>query len=835
MSSVRLALRMLAREPAFAAVVIVTLALGIGANTAIFTLFNAILLEPLPVREPSRLVLFNASVGEGTSTGSPPTGAWRLFSTEVYEFLRGQSLPFESIAAVRSGEAAVSVRLPNRSDENGQAERGQAHLVSGNYFTTMGVGAIYGRTLTDADDRPNSPPVTVVSYGFWTRRLNADPHAIGTVVVLNNTAFTIVGVTPPEFFGERIRRPPDFWTPLAFQPQIELRPSALERKDTYWLNLIARLPPDGMRSPAQTAATAALRQFLTNAEGASPTQERQREIQDSRIELVDGATGVSGLRSTYSEPLRVLLVVVAMVLLIACANVGNLLLSRAAARQSDISVRIALGATRSRLIRQSLIESLVLAAAGAICGVLLARWAVAALLALVAAPGSPVNVGLNLPVLAFTTAITCATGVLFGLIPALYAGRTDAVDAIKSGGRGATLGPRSRRVLQGFVIGQLALSLVLVVGAALFARSLVALENRPLGFNPDHVLLARVNLRLAGYTPATAAALHRKLYDRVNTLPGVQATVARYSPLSGSRSSNSAFVAGYAPQPGESVEFETIQVGPSYPEALGMRLLDGRAIGVQDVPGSPNVAMVNEAFARHFFPGQRAIGHRFGFGDANAASDIEIVGIVEDARFHDVKDDVEPIAFLPLFQEASQFALDCEIAVRTTGDASLAANAVRRAVADVDPNLPVTGVKTLVEQVATTFNSQRLAARLVMFFGALALLLAAVGLYGVITQSVVRRTGEIGVRMALGAQPADVLWMILRDVLRLVAIGFAIGVPAAIAGTRLVASQVYGVSSIAPMSFAVAVVILAVVAAATGWLPARRATRVDPVLALKHE
>jgi predicted permease len=550
MQDLRFALRMLVRERAFAAVAVLTLALGIGANTAIFTLFNAILLESLPVHEPGRLVLFTDSVGEGTSTGSPPTGAWRLFSTEVYDFLRRESLPFDAIAAVRSGEAVVSLRMPNRPDQSGQAQRGRAHLVSGNYFTVMGVSAMLGRTLTDADDRSSSPPATVVSYGFWRQRLGADPAAIGTVVLLNGTAFTIVGVTPPEFFGERLRRAPDFWTPLAFQPQIELRPSALVRSDTYWLNLIGRLAPGATRAQAQSAATPALRQFLTNAQGATIDDERRKEIQESRIELADGAAGVSVLRAQYSEPLRVLLAVVAMVLLIACANVGNLLLSRAAARQSEITVRVALGASRARLIRQSLTESLVLAGLGALSGIVLARWMVSALVAVLAA-GSPLRIALNVPVLAFTIAITCATGVIFGLAPALIAGRTNAVDAIKSGGRGATLGRRSRRVLHGFVVGQLALSLVLVVGASLFARSLLALERQPLGFEQDHVLLARINPRLAGYTPSNVAALHRKIYDRVNALPGVRATIARYSPQSGSNSSNSANVPGYAPKPGE--------------------------------------------------------------------------------------------------------------------------------------------------------------------------------------------------------------------------------------------------------------------------------------------
>ena len=437
LNDLRFGLRMLRRDPAFTAVAVVTLTLGIGANTAIFTLFNAILLQSLPVREPTRLVLFGDQVSTGTYTGNVLGGTWRLFSSEAVDFMRQETLPFEGIAAVSSsGDDPVSVRLPGAV----RAERAQAHLVSGNYFTMMGVTAAYGRTLTADDDRAAAAPGAVVSYPFWAARLRSDPSAVGAVAILNGTPFTIVGVAPREFFGERVRQPPDFWVALIFQPQIQLRPSQRERPDSYWLNLIGRLAPGATRGQAQAATTAALQRFLTAREGAALTDGRRRGIQESRIELKDGAAGISGLRLRYSEPLRVLLAVVGLVLLLACANVGNLLLSRTAARESELTVRMALGAGRGRLVRQVLIESLILAALGAAGGVLLARWVVSGLLALIVSKSSPVQGALDATVLAFTIGVASLAGILFGLAPALSAGRVDLVTALKSRGRGAIAG-----------------------------------------------------------------------------------------------------------------------------------------------------------------------------------------------------------------------------------------------------------------------------------------------------------------------------------------------------------------------------------------------------------
>jgi predicted permease len=828
----RFAWRTLVKHPGFSAVAVATLALGIGANTAIFTLFNAILLRSLPVTDPSRLVLFDDGVGEGSSSGDVPTGRWTLFSTEVYRNLRDQPLGFASLAAIRSGETSVLARLP-ANGSSPQAERAQAHLVSGNYFETLGVDAAIGRTLTTPDDRPGAPPAAVLSDAFWRLKLNADPSVVGRTIVLNSTSFTIVGVTPREFFGERVRRPVDLWVPLTFQPQIELTASVLDQTDMYWLSLIGRLAPGVTLAQAQAASNTTLRQFLTNAAGPSPSADRQKGIRDSRIELVPGATGISNLRALYAQPLHVLLAVVGLVLLIACANVANLLLTRAAGRRSEISMRIALGAGRSRLVRQLLTESLLLAGIGAACGVLLAAWIARGLLALVASPTTPVDADIDWTVLAFTAGIAMCAGLLFGIAPAVQASRTDLVAAMKARqGCGAATGSRSR-FGSSLVSVQIAVSLVLLVGAGLFASTLANVQKEPLGFEAGHVLLARVNPRLAGYTPDKAIQLYPRISDRLAALPGVErVTFARYSPLGGARSQFGGSVEGYTPKANENVSFEMIQVGPSYPETLGMPVVQGRSVDIRDTAERQTVAMVNQAFVRRYLSSSDPIGRHFGVEEK---PDVEIVGVLADAQFHNARSPVEPMAFIALLQKANQFAMDAEFEVRTTGEPALAAAEVRRAIAEVDPNLPVNDPRPLSVQVARTFDADRLAAKLVGFFGILALTLAAIGLYGAIAQNVAQRTNEIGVRMALGAERSSVLAMILRQTGVLLVAGIVIGVPAAAGAARLVSAQLFGVGAIDPRSFAGAIVLLALVALVAGYIPARRATMIDPVHALRTE
>jgi predicted permease len=828
-------LRMLIRRPAFTVIAVLTLALGIGANTAIFTLFNAVLLESLPVREPARLVLFSDQSGEGTSTGSLPNGAWNLFTNESYEFLKKQPLPFESLCAFRSGEDPVTVHFPGESD-SGPLQRANVHLVSGNYFDVLGVEATMGRSLRPDDDKPNANPATVVSNGYWKQRLHSDPNAIGKVAILNGTAFTIVGVAPQEFFGERVRRSPDYWLPLNFQPQIEQRASYLDRTDTYWLSLMARLRPGATREQAQEASTIALQQLVTSKTGSQISPESKVSLAKNKVRLFDGGAGISGLRFAYSEPLHILLVVVALVLLIACANVGNLLLARAVARKTEVTVRLALGASRARLIRQLLTESVMLAVVGAAFGILLAHWAVQVLVKFLAGT-SPLHTSLNLPILAFTVGITLVAGIIFGFAPALQAGRTDLVTALKMGSSRVAGGGRKFGTTQGLVVGQIAMSLVLLVGATLFARSLLNLENQPLGFNQENVELARINPRLAGYKTTEVGALYRKLYDRLHALPGVQsATIASYSPLSGSNSTSTLSVQGYEPKQNENTGAQTIFVGPDYPHTLGTPLLLGREIGMQDTVGAPKVAMVNEAFVRHFFPNQDPTGHRFGFGDEKSSGDYEIIGVLKDAQFESASaKKIQETVFPSILQDQTQFALSAELEVRMAGDPQSAVTAIRGAVSQEDARIPISTVQSFRDQIAGTLKQQKLAARLVSFFGALALLLACVGLYGVVAQGVARRTNEIGVRMALGAQRGNILWMVLRDTLALLLFGLAIGIPAAFGASHFISSQLYGVRATDTLSFSLGIVMLAVVTAIAGYLPARRASKVDPIVALHYE
>jgi predicted permease len=832
---IRFGIRTLRKNPAFTAVAILTLALGIGANTAIFSLFDAVLLESLPVREPGRLALFSEDVGEGTITGDPFTGEWGYFSFESYQFLSRQQLPFESLAAFRRGEDPVTVRMEGDKD-TGQIRRAVTHFVSGNYFEVMGVTAALGRTLTPEDDQRNSPPVAVISYGYWQRAaaLHGDPAAVGKVAILNGSAFTIVGIAPPEFFGERVRRPPDYWIPLIFQPRIAQNPY-LDRSDAYWLNLMGRLPPGATRVQAQVATTVALQQFLTQKEGSKLTDDRRRAIANSYVHLYSGAAGISGLRFQYSKPLQVLLVVVALVLLIACANVGSLLLARSSYRRAEITVRLAMGAGRLRLARQLLTESLLLAVLGGACGVLLAKWAIQFLTTIVA-QGSPVQPHLNSMVLAFTLAATMLAGVLFGLAPAIQGGKTDIVSSLKSGGSRGVTGRRRFGATQGLVVSQIALSLVLVVGSGLFARSLLNLEHVPLGFNQENVLLGRINARLAGYKPADAGVLYRQLYDRMNSLPGVTAaTLAYFSPLSGSLSTDNITVEGYAPRQGEKLDVDNLHVAPSYSEALGIPLVAGREIGLQDVGNSVTVAMVNESFVRHYLPGQNPIGHRFGFGGPKHAGDIEIVGVLKDASFDSAKDKPREMVFRPLLQAGADTPLQVEIELRTSRDPLAMASTFRQAVTDVDSRLGLNSVQSLSQQVEGTFAQERLAARLISFFGLLALLLACVGLYGVVAQGVARRTNEFGVRMALGAQRRNIVRMVFRETSLLLLVGLLVGVPTAIGSSRLVAAQLYGVKPFDIISIALAIVILAAVSGLAGFLPARRASRVDPMVALRYE
>jgi len=832
LKDIRYGMRGLLRRPAFAIVAVIILALGIGANTTIFTLINAVLLKPLPVSKPEELVLFDDSPSEGTSTGDPTTGRWRLFSYSAYRYFREHDRSFQELSAFRSGESRMSVRRTD-AQPGEPAQRAWGHLVSGNYFAVMGVNPMQGRVLTNEDDSPGAHPAAVISNGYWMQALNGDTQVVGKDVLLNGTAFTIVGIMPPGFFGERVRRSPDFWLPFSFQPQIELRNSLLDDKDAYWLKLLGRLKPGAQIEQAQVSVNIGLRQFLSDRAGSQLTDDRRRAIENTYVQLTPGGRGLSGLRSFYSQALRMLMVIVALVLLIACANVGNLLLSRAAARQTEFSLRQALGATRTRLVRQLLTESLLLAVVGGVSGILLAQWGVSLLVTRVAG-STPLDVKPDLSVLLFTIGISLISGVVFGGAPAIRATKTDLTSALKEK---VSRGRRGRFSLgSALVVTQVAVSLVLLVGAGLFARSLMKLQQEDLGFNRDNVLLVNIESRLAGYTPAELAPLYPQLYDRVSALPNVRsATLASYSPMSGRSSTSSLNLQGYTPRQGEDLVVSDILIGPGYGETLGLPLLLGREIGLQDTGASAKVALVNQALAQSFFPDQNPLGRRISFEKSAEKAEIEIVGVIGDAKYSSARGKAERTVYRPILQVQTESSYSSVLELRTAGDPLSLTSAVRTAIAQIDDKLPVLNVTSLRAQTDDDLREEKLLAQLVSFFGLLALVLACVGLYGIMAHAVVRRTNEIGIRMALGAERHDIVWMVLRESLSLVAIGVAIGVPAALGAARLISSQLFGLNPSDPVTLLTAAFLLTLVAALAGYLPARRASRVDPLVALRYE
>src|SRR6185369_7029561 len=619
---------------------------------------------------------------------------------------------------------------------------------------------------------------------YWEQELNSDPSVVGKNFIINGTNFTVVGVTPKEFFGERVRRPPDFWLPLSFQPQIELRESFLTNDQVYFLMVMGRLKPGTTLAQAEATTNLAFRQFLTDQAGSKLTDERRKGIDNTYATLVEGAGGISGLRRAYSKPLHMLMAIVGMVLLIACANVGSLLLSRAASRKAEISLRMALGATRWRIIRQLLTESMLLAVVGGVCGVLLAQWGVVVLVGLVAKT-SPLDTRPDAGILVFTAGVSILAGLLFGLVPAVQASRTNLSSAMKEKNRLRSglmrLSPSSL-----MVVLQVGLSMVLLTGGGLFARSLMKLQGEDLGFDRNNVLLLGIDPRLAGYKPTELATLYQQIVERLGSLPNVHSvSIATYSPLSGTRRSSSVQVSGYTAQPGENLDTQDILVAPKYAETLGMPLLRGRDINERDTASSRQVAVINSAFAEHFFKDQNPIGRTFAFDDdTDKGARVEIVGVVGDIKRDDVRDKPDPTVYRPIFQ-VQDGAYNATIHIRTQSDPTPLAPQARQMLNQIDDKLPVFGVTTLSDQMHENLGQERLIAQLVSFFGALALILACIGLYGVMAQGVARRTSEIGIRMALGARGGNIAWMILRETLYLVLAGLVLGVPAALVGAKL--------------------------------------------------
>ena len=826
--------RMLRKRPGFTLIAVLTLALGIGANTAIFSAVNGILLRSLPLRHPDRLVLFDDHASEGTSTGEPNAGAWQRYSYASYRYFSEHVHAFDELAAFRTGEDRVSVA--GEGSGSREAALATAHLVSGNFFAALEADALLGRPLRPGDDADAAPPVAVISHAYWQRRWGGEASVVGRPVDLNGVPVTIVGVMPESFFGLRVRRPVDFWLPLHMQPQVERTDSYLTNRDAYWLDFVGRLAPGRDLRSAQAEVDVAMRQYLRDQAGATPNPGWKSAIEHATVVLAPGARGISGLREFYGEPLWVLVVVTFVVLLIACANITHLLLSRAAERRGEITMRLALGASRGRLTRQLLTESVLLGALGGAAGLLLALWGVGALKMLVSST-APVDVGLSLPVLAFTSAVSLLAGLLFGLAPALRAGRLDLASGLRARGSGGEGGRLRSGLAPALVVTQVALSLVLLAGSGLLVRSLMNLARAELGFERDGVIVVDIDTRLAGLEPGELSGYYSRLLDRLATVPGVRdATVATFSPMSGMMSTSNISVEGLTPPPGDNMLAQVDRIGPRYTEVLGMALVQGREFDAHDAPGAPKVAMVNQAFARSFFHGGSPLGRKFGFGDNPAqAGTFEIVGVVGDAKFEGPRDAPERMILLPILQAQDQSGYMCDIEIRTAIDPAGVIPAVRQAVADVDARVPIAGVTTLRSRVDESMDRERLLTRLVGTFGILAIVLACVGLYGVVSQAVARRTGEVGIRMALGADRRDILVMVLGEVGRLILVGIALGIPGAVAASALVRSQLFGVAPADPLTLAGSALLLVCVAIVAGYIPARRAARIDPNVALRAE
>jgi predicted permease len=831
-------IRRLVQARGFTFVCVLTLALGIGGTTAVFTLVQQVLLARLPVARPSELYRLGDDAQCCVNGGLQ--NAWSLFSYELYRSLRDTLPQFTELAAFQAHPNPVSVR--RKSADPAEAFAGQ--FVSGNYFQTFGVGAALGRPLASSDDHPDAMPVAVVSYRAWQRRFGADPRLMGQPVAINGVASVIVGVAPAAFYGEMLRPdPPDFWIPLSSEPLLEPQSRLVAAPGSHWLYVIGRLRPGAKAAEAQNQAAATVRQWLMASADVAP--EDRKRIPQVTVRLSSAAAGVANIRNEVGPSLRLLFAIAVATLLIACANLANLLLARGLGRQVEFAVRTALGASRPRLVTGTLIESVLLSLCGAAAGLLVSYAGAHAIVAMTFRGASyvPIDPSPSLVVLGFAFVVALITGALFGAAPAIIGSRIDPIDAIRGFGRVA--GDRGSFMRRSLVSLQVALSLSLVTSAGLLAKSLDNLERQDFGFRTDGRYVAGMNIALGGAPAERLAAAYRRLPEAIGAIPGVSSVAfSLYSPMKGDNWAGRIAVEGHAAA--ELLISSWNRVSPRYFETIGTPLLRGRVIDDRDTPSSTRVAIVNETFARKFFVNGDAIGRHFGFADLNGAGrpDYEIVGIVGDAKYQEAREPAYPTFFLPFLQRESassetaasglprsHYAGAIELHLTRPG-LNLEAD-MRRALANVDPGLTLGRLLSLDEQVALNFNRERLIATLTVAFGGMALLLACLGLFGVTTYSVSRRTREIGVRMAMGATRARVLVTVLRGAMAQVAIGFALGVPLAVVAARLLAQQLYGVSAHDPRVLTGAAIVLGVCAALAALIPARRAALMDPQQALR--
>ncbi len=843
LQDLRYALRQLYRSPGFTLTAVLTLALGIGANTAIFTLVHAVLLKSLPIPNPQQLY----RIGDGNlcCEWGGLQGSWGIFDYPFYQHLTNNSPAFEQIAAFSGSRYAMTVRRPS---SDAPAENTKGEFVSGNYFATFGVTPASGRLLSASDDRLEAPTVAVISYRMWQQQYARDPAIFGSTFIINSLPVTIVGVTAPGFFGDRLEsNPADLWMPLTHEPLFEEQgdTSNLTTPGMSWLYLFGRLKPEANPATVQAQLTVQLRQWLDSQRSLDSSD--RAKLPEQKILLTPGGGGISQLRTRLKSGLSLLSIASLLVLLIACANLANLLLARSAVRQQQTALRLSLGATRLRLIRAVLTESLLLSLIGGTAGLFLA-YAGARALILMAFHGAayvPIDAHPSLPILGFALLLSLITGIIFAVTPAWIGTHADPSEALRGGAR--SIGGRAAQPQRALIILQAALSIVLLAIAGMVTQSLRNLEHVDMGFQTQGRLIASIDPQGAGYQPAQLPALYQQVQDRLAAIPGVRsASFSRFSPQNGCCMTMDISIGGRSESWIGDKDVIALRVSPHYFETIGTPLLRGRAITEQDTPASQHVAVIDETFARTFFAGTDPIGKHFGLSLPGHGYDYEIVGVVKATMYQSPTSTQMPMYFFP-FAQTIQYPQKGyarledstlffrSIQMNVVGAPEAYEHALRQALAGINPNLSPTNVMTYSEEVGNTFNQQRLIARLTSLFSVLALLLASIGLYGITAYNVTRRTSEIGVRIALGANRADVVQLILKGAFSPVGLGIFVGVPIALVASRLLAHQLYDVEHLDPLTLGSAAAVLSACALLAGLLPARRAANIEPAETLRSE
>jgi predicted permease len=848
LGNLRYVMRQFRLSPVFTLAAVLTLALGIGGTTAIFTLIHAVMLRSLPVADPA--MLYRVGDGDNCCVEGGPQDRWDMVSFPLFERLKAETPEFQQVAAVQAGIGRLSVR---RERVETAARPLRSQYVTGNYFSTLGVGAFGGRVFNEDDDKPASAPVIVLSHHTWQSTYGADTSVVGSTFVLDGHPFTVIGVAAPGFFGETLRSDPaDMWIPLQQEPTINAGNSLLRQPVSAWLRMIGRLRPGASVAGMSPRLTAVLRQWMQHDSGypANWMPEITRVLPKQVMNVVPAGAGVAVMKEEYGRSLQILFGVCGLVLLIACANVANLLLARGVARRGQTAIRMAVGASRREIVMQALMESVLLAIGGAIAGLVVAIGASRLLLALAfqSAHFLPISTAPSLLVLSFAFVLALITGVIFGAAPAWFATRTDPADALRGSGRGNS--DRSSFARKALLIVQATLSVVLVAGATMLARSLNKLEHQDFGYQiPGRVEVA-LNTPPASYSQAQLAALYRQLEDRLARLPGIQAAgLAMYNPLTDNWGELILVEGHPAPKMDDESGASWDRVSANYLQRLGVSTLRGRGFTAADNENSELVAVVNEAFVKRFFKNsEEPLDHHFGIDLPENAGMFRIVGVVHDAKFAGwgLSKPARPMFYLPLAQSATyknELMKTLETRSHFIDGIMLVTNAtpgaleplLTRALAEVDPNLTITSVRTMQQQIDLSFNQERAVASLAGLFGIVALLLAAVGLYGVTAYTVAQRTQEIGIRMALGADRVNVVQMVLAGASKRVLLGLLLGIPLAIIAGRLISAQLYGVSSWDPIALGIAAAALAVSAFFAAVIPARRAASISPMKALRTE